>query len=212
MALPLPYEPMRQKVYRKTGRYEMGRGFPASPGAPAPPGTPWEQARAANIGRYEEIKGGYAGLERDLLNLIQGMGAAERGRIGEAWQAQESGMAQNLMSRGLSSSTLMPAMQMGVERGRSSDLLALSETLARRRAEIMERVRGQGLGFMERREDVYPEGGAGGGGTSFVGVDAATMAAGQGGGMVGQGRTRRQVDPRFGGWSSGGRRWSGWAR
>ena len=93
------------------------------------------QARAANEGRYQEILGGLGQL-----------GQQSRADIDTRARMRESAAGQDLVSRGLTGSTIMPSVSGGIERQRQEETNRLNDMLAERR-----------FGFMERREDAYPD-------------------------------------------------------
>ena len=94
-----------------------------------------EETRLANEDRYEEILEGY-----------EEMGGQERADIRSRYAGLASRGQQDLISRGLVGTTVLPGMR---------SLWAREETGAVGRLE--ERLRGERLGFMERRQDTYAD-------------------------------------------------------
>lgn len=94
----------------------------------------YSAALEANESRYQEI---LAGLET--------AGAQETKDIGTAYAGAEAAGQQDLVSRGLANTTMLPTMRTGVATAKTSALGRLKERLLQQR-----------LGFMERRTDAYP--------------------------------------------------------
>lgn len=81
-----------------------------------------DEAKEQTEKRYEESM-------KDLENV----GAQERADIGTRFDASRSGVNQALISSGLSGTSVLPSMQRGVERERTSALNRLATDLARER-------------------------------------------------------------------------------
>jgi hypothetical protein len=149
----------------------------------------YEEAKTTNEKRYEEILKGYQDRYAAAMGEIGKMGATEEQTIGRQYQGLGSQVGQNLISSGLYGTTVLPTMGMGVQREKSSALLSLAERLAMMRAQTGAGLSGDTLGFMERREDVYPDmglysqlaqllGQSGGGGTGSYRVTPKIEGAG----------------------------------
>jgi len=158
----------------------------------------YEEARQANLKRYEDILGGYRGREADVMGLIGGIGAQRGADIRSQWgQAQAQGM-QNLVSRGLAGTGVMPTIQRGYQRNQQADLNRLAETMAQLKGGFLSNLRGDTLQFQERRSDEYPDT------SQALGL---MQLQGQTGGGWGGGARRRTIGPRAGGWWTTQRRY-----
>ena len=110
--------------------------------------TSQQEARDVNEQRYQSILGGYDAR----LSGLEGAGAQERMDIGERWRQTGARRGQDLVSRGLSGSTIQMNIGSDIARGESGDVGRLEERLrGQRMGAEMDRLR-----FMERREDEYP--------------------------------------------------------
>jgi hypothetical protein len=116
-----------------------------------------EAARAANEQRYREINQGYQELERDVMGQLEGVGEQTRKDILERYGELEARQLNDLVSRGLSGSTLRANIQEAGTRGATADIARLDESLRRDRAQALSNIRGESLRFKERRTDAYPE-------------------------------------------------------
>jgi hypothetical protein len=117
----------------------------------------FEEARRANEQRYQDILTGHQKRESEAMATLEGMGETERGDIRGAYRSRESQMMQNLAARGMAGTTIAPTMRMGLQREQTRELGALDERLRGQRLGYQTGLSGERLGFMERREDEYPD-------------------------------------------------------
>ena len=140
--------------------------------------TAYSEAKAANLKRYQEILGGYKtrystamkGLETsraEIMGGLEGLGKEELAGIGRRYTRERASTAQGLISSGLHSTTVAPAVQAGVtrregyavgearERHRRERLGYLSQ-LSDKELMMQTGLKREELDFMERREDEYP--------------------------------------------------------
>ena len=162
--------------------------------------TAYNEAKAANLQRYEEILAGYKtrygtamiGLETsrtaitgklasnraEVLGSLEGLGEAELAGIGRRYTRERASTAQGLISSGLHSTTVAPAVQGGVTRREGYAMGEARERLRREKLGYVSQLGAQELqslkelsaqelmaqtgltkeelDFMERREDEYP--------------------------------------------------------
>lgn len=162
--------------------------------------TAYNAAKAANLKRYEEILAGYktrystamtglatsraeitgklASTRAEVLSGLEGLGEKELAGIGRRYTRERASAAQQLISSGLHSTTVAPAVQGGVtrregyavgearERHRRERLGYVSQLgaqelqtlkqLSDRELMAQTGLRREQLEFMERREDEYP--------------------------------------------------------
>lgn len=95
----------------------------------------YEEARQANLQRYEE------GLE-----LLGQMGEQRREDIGQEFTGLRSRTRQELVSRGLTGTTVLPTLQTGISEAEQDTLGRLEEQLLQQR-----------LNWVEARTDTYPD-------------------------------------------------------
>lgn len=116
----------------------------------------YEAARRANERRYQEILGGYGQRYEDVMGALQGYGGQARADILQRGESMKAGALQDLVSRGLAGTTILPTVRAGIERQTAGNLARQAETMGMSVAGMMAQLSGQRLGFMERREDMYP--------------------------------------------------------
>ena len=91
--------------------------------------TAEDEANRANQARLSRI-----------MSLYGGMGRAERFRIGRGARRQQSAVRQQLISRGLSSSTVIGPMMQRIQEQADLGYLDVGERVAGRQAGVLERV------------------------------------------------------------------------
>lgn len=160
-----------------------------------------DEAKAENERRYQDILQGYtdvtsdsagrwadtmAGLDKryearlkETQKLLKNAGASEAADIRQGWANRESQGMSDLVSRGLTGTTIRPTMQMGYQREMNADLGRLRDRLRDQQANVYGTMTGQQigtaqqvgmtgasaadqwaanrLGFMENRTDSYPD-------------------------------------------------------
>ncbi len=170
-----------------------GGGGVYSPGAPisryspsrrTPQLTPLQQLQQEYQKELDAAKSANEGRYQQLLRELKGSGEQEAKDIRAGWAGRATQGQQDLVSRGLSASTIAPTMAAGYQREENADIGRLNERLRERR-----------LGIIERRSDEYPDlnqlmtlagmtgsygGGAGGGGgytvANYVGAPPGVRA------------------------------------
>jgi len=162
--------------------------------------TAYNEAKAANEARYQEILTGYktrystamthlgetrtaitgklASNRAEVLSGLQGLGEEELAGIGRQYTRERASTAQGLISSGLHSTTVAPAVQAGVTRREGYAVGEARERLRRERLGYVSQLGAQELqslkelsdrellmktgltkeelDFMERRTDEYP--------------------------------------------------------
>lgn len=112
-------------------------------------GEATQEARSTNEARYQDILRGYGQREQ----LIRGYGQQEASDINMDYTNLGSRAGQDLVNRGLSSATIRPSVMGGIERQRRGSLGQLNDRIRGMQMNLQ----GERLGFMERREDPYPQ-------------------------------------------------------
>lgn len=137
-------------TYAQPGRYGplLGSGVPPrndwnnKPAAAGAGGSLASQYQAA----YDEAKAANEKRYQDILSGMEGMGKQEAADISTRWRGVGAQQGQDLVSRGLVGTTIKPTLQNAAARGESADLGALQD-----------RLKSMKFGFMERRTDEYPD-------------------------------------------------------
>lgn len=117
----------------------------------------YNAAQSANLSRYSDILGQYGALYGRTMTGLEGLGDEQRRAISSRYGALAGANQQDLVSRGLAGTTVLPSMRLGVERQKTQELNALEEQLRRERMGYDVALTGERLGFMERRTDQYPD-------------------------------------------------------
>lgn len=117
----------------------------------------FEEAKAANESRYQDILGGYNKSKEDAIGTIQAMGAQERADIEQNAKNRYAQVQQDTTSRGLTGTTILPTLQAGVNRDSLAEQGRLADRMRSLQVNTQMSTDRDRLGFMERREDVYPD-------------------------------------------------------
>jgi len=113
-------------------------------------------AKTANLKRYADIKAGFETRTSEAVSGLKGAGEISRKGIVQRGAQASSAAAQDLVSRGLSGTTIAPTVQRGVQRETESNLAGLDERLRLNQAQLKSNLEKDRLLFEERREDVGP--------------------------------------------------------
>lgn len=117
----------------------------------------YNEAKAANEQRYNQGMQGWDTLTRQTMRANRNIGNARAGELNRQFDALRGGAQQGLVDRGMAGSTIAPSVNAGIERQRGYALNDLNDQNAARRVGLMAQM-GQGkLGFLERRQDSYPD-------------------------------------------------------
>lgn len=116
-----------------------------------------EEAREANERRYRQGMKGYAQLEEDVLGELEGLGEAERERLGRRYGHMEAEHQQRLVDVGLYGTGALSKGRARFAEERGLEEQDLAERVRTQRAGAMADIRGAKLGFLERRSDTYPD-------------------------------------------------------
>ena len=117
-----------------------------------------DEAKSANERRYQEILGLYQQRQGDVMGHIDQMGVQAQSDIGMAGRQAYGTGVQDLVSRGLTGTSNLQNLGRAVAGDTSSQYQRLAAQLGGLKAQTLSGLTGQGgtLGFMERREDAYP--------------------------------------------------------
>ena len=116
-----------------------------------------EQAKKANLDRYDEVKGMRQALLERNMGRVKNFGAAAKADLEE--RAAESMGAQraNLAARGLGSTTIGEAFKQRNDRDLAREQQRLSEMVDDRSARYDQSMTGDLAAFIERRNDTGPD-------------------------------------------------------
>ena len=119
-----------------------------------------EQARQANLDRYEQLLQHISGLGQQLEGTLAGIGEAAGQRIEQRGVQQGRQAEQQAISRGIGSTTVAPALQRGVAADTEAQRQDLDAQLAQQRLGVQQQVGQMTAGAIEGRQDVGPDMGA----------------------------------------------------
>lgn len=119
--------------------------------------TAQDEARKENEARFAEIKTGLKGRRQRVLDLIRGTGEQERKDIQTRATGRRSAAQQDLISRGIGTTTIRTDVSEGVAREEEAQLARLSDRLRLQEADVDTRLSGDLFSFLERREDQFPD-------------------------------------------------------
>lgn len=117
----------------------------------------YDEAKAANEQRYQDILGGYRSRYGEAMDTMEGLGRQQRKDLRSDYGQQMAQQNQYLAARGLSGTSLQPTLQQGLIGKQGEAMTRLNESLKRERLGYQTGLSGDTLGFMERREDEYPD-------------------------------------------------------
>lgn len=162
-----------------------------------------DSALAANEQRYQDILAGWQDTYNMALGDINNLGEQQREDVRTDYMRQGEELKSSLVDRGMSNTTVRDTMLAGNLSEQENSLNRLEDSLIRERMNIALPLRTGMLGFMERREDQYPDmgqlmqlaqmlgmsgnGTGGGGGTNYGAISAAMQGVGNVGGFAGAG-------------------------
>lgn len=172
-----------------------------------------DAANAKNEERYQAILSGYLSQETQARSTLEGLGVQEGADIATQYAGLQSRSGQDMVSRGLTGTTIAPTMRSGIQRQETDAQGRLASRLKREKLAILPNLQSQRLNFMERREDVQPDynqliqlaqmQGTAGGGDPAIGtiMPGGGVWVGKGGSMISAPATIGGRKISRGGWS-----------
>jgi hypothetical protein len=119
-------------------------------------GDAYAAAKARAEGRSDLLRSGYRQAEADVLGRMKGIFDPARQRQIQRGKERSAATQQDLISKGLSTSTIVPTAQAINQRETDAALADISSQEARMQSSAMERIRLAGLGQIERENEIYP--------------------------------------------------------
>lgn len=117
----------------------------------------YDAAKTANEKRYQETLGGYQQRQQAAMTALEGLGGAERARLEKQFGQEASRQRVSLMGRGLAGTSVASGVGAKMAGAQQDAMNQLNERLTRERLGYQTGLSGDTLGFMERREDAYPD-------------------------------------------------------
>lgn len=117
----------------------------------------FDEAKAANEARYAEGKGELGGARDYRQNLYQNFGVAAQQDIDERMQEALKSARANAQRRGLTNSNVTDAYALRAARDTAREQQRVRETRDTRLADAYAQDTGNLVGFIERRDDPYPD-------------------------------------------------------
>lgn len=119
----------------------------------------YDAASAANEERYQEIHGGYSDLHDRTMESLGERSEQGLADIGTAYSGERARVGQSMASRGLYGTSVLDATNLGLTSEQTAaENRFQDEQLREQRVTDIGLTQGR-LGFMERREDTYPDSG-----------------------------------------------------
>lgn len=152
----------------------------------------WDQAKAANESRYQDILGQYQDRYSRNMGALGQLSNQELQDANMRYDQNRDRSDQSAISRGLHNTTVTDSLRRGVEQDRSAELRRINDAKTMRQIGLDTGLSKDKLEFMERRTDAYPDLGmmvqlaekAGAGGYAGGGGGGYGAAAGAAGGGV----------------------------
>ena len=117
----------------------------------------YDKARAANEARYGEILAGYQGRTGEVMGMLEQYGAQGYQDVLAQGPTGQSAARQSAISRGLTGTTVLTNLQRSAQQDHDARVARYIQALAGLKAQTYAGLRGETLGFMERRQDTYPD-------------------------------------------------------
>lgn len=117
----------------------------------------YDEARKANIDRWNTAYKGAALNYAQTMQGLQGLGQQEAKEIARNYSLASNAAQNDLIQRGLSATTVKPAVRLGYERQKNEALGRLGERLRRERLGYQNQAFQQIYGALRDRSDVYPD-------------------------------------------------------
>ncbi len=118
--------------------------------------TAYDEAKAANEERYEDILGRYETRYSNAMGQLEGLGGAARADVERGYARSGAAANQAMVNRGLYSTTIAPAVQSQNAEAQARSMALLNEQLRREQLGYSTGMSREMLDFMERRTDDYP--------------------------------------------------------
>ena len=150
-----------------------------------------QSANQANESRFQEIKSGFSARRQRALDLLKQSTGQRAADIRQTFAGRQSQSASDLVSRGLSGTTIKPTIAAGIAREEQGALNQLRDQEIQRQIGVDAGLEGDRLAFLERRTDTGPD-------TSTLLDLARRFGAGFGGGGGGGSRRRKIKGPTVG--------------
>lgn len=142
---------------RARARFDEGRGPSRSSRLASAYQKAYDEATAANEKRYQEILTGFRQRRTRALSFLEGAGKQESADITQQFTNLQASGQQDLVSRGLTGTGVLSSQRRGIASSRVAAQGRLNERLQQQRLDVDTRLSGDTLGFMERREDPFPD-------------------------------------------------------
>jgi len=115
-----------------------------------------DAANRANERRFQQGLAGFRGRRNRVLGILEGVGDQRAEDITRLGQAEQGAATQDLVSRGLTASTIAPTIRTGIQSETQRRLGRSAADFAQLRAGAEERTSGDLLGFLERKTEQGP--------------------------------------------------------
>ena len=117
----------------------------------------YNQAKQANLDRYNQGMGLATNMYNQGMTNVQNFGQTATANVNRQFGDLTRSSDQNLVNSGLSNSTIQPSVNAGIARNQQAALTNVGEQTAMMRNQAMGQFGGQQLGFLQARNDPYPD-------------------------------------------------------
>lgn len=117
----------------------------------------YNEARGSNIARYDEGKQGYQDRYDRNIKLLDNSGAQQMADIRNRADAAKGANRTRLADLGLSGTTVGASLDAGVDREANAATSRAQEQINQQKIQTDAQLSGDKLGFIERRNDLYPD-------------------------------------------------------
>jgi light-regulated signal transduction histidine kinase (bacteriophytochrome) len=116
-----------------------------------------QQAKAANLQRYNDILAGFGNLENTVNTEFQNAGTQGEKDIQNNLALDQAKNTQSLVNAGMNGTTIAPSLNMAASNNANDALARLREQLRLQKLGYITDLTNNKLAFMERRTDEYPD-------------------------------------------------------
>lgn len=146
------------------------------------------KANKANQARLDELRGGNAARREEALRLLNGLGVTEGRLIEERGQQRIAQQGQDLVSRGLSGTTIKQSGEQAINRDTQTNQTLLAERVASQKLGTLDQISRDKQGFIERVTDKGPDANVFAGLLQQLGINQAQQP------LTGAQRAQEQID------------------
>jgi hypothetical protein len=116
----------------------------------------YNQAKTANEQRYNQILSGFGDLNNTINSSFASLSDQAKKDIAQQTLNAKAKNAQALVNSGMVGTTILPSLNMQADKNAAGSLNNINDQIAMQKLQALTANQTNQLGFMERREDTYP--------------------------------------------------------